>query len=92
MVNICITKRIFIKYSSLKSSLATQTLLTKVGELKLRCLLARGEGADVLEAVVDVGDPEPVDLGARVEVPREHDRVGRRRHHRQIGRHDLKMK
>ena len=42
--------------------------------------------------MVDVGDPEPVDLGARVEVPREHDRVGRRRHHRQIGRHDLKMK
>ena len=63
---------------------------TQVCELKLRGLLARGEGADVLEAVVDVGDAEAVDLGRGVEAPRERDRGGRRGHHTQLGRHDLK--
>ena len=47
---------------------------------------------DVPEAMVSEKDPEPFDLGARVEVPRERDRVGRPFDHRQIGWHNLTMK
>ena len=66
-----------------------QRFLTQICELKLGSLFPRGERANILEAVVHVRHPEPVDLGARVEVPREHYRIGRRRHHGQLGRHNL---
>ena len=64
---------------------------TKIGEL-VRPRLIHKESVDGPEAMVSEKDPEPFDLGARVEVPRERDRVGRPFDHRQIGWHNLTMK